>query len=109
MSFSGLCDAAKVLLRRNFRLVKKPLPPDRIPSHVPADFEVDDPMDPTRDMNGIIARLTERCHGNVHDSGIVTITSRSENSEKCGTETRCPEGHCGVQTYVAGDWSDHSS
>jgi hypothetical protein len=53
------------------------LPPGRLPSHVPAEFMVGDQMDPTRDMNGIIARLTERCHGNVHDRGIVKITSNS--------------------------------
>jgi hypothetical protein len=61
------------------------MPSDRIPSRqstrVGVEGRVFAPIAPLR---GIISHLSERCRGNVHDHGLVTITAnRSDNNDLC--------------------------
>ena len=39
--------------------------------------------DPSRPLDGIIAHLTRECGGNVHDKGVVTVTSSGCDNELC--------------------------
>jgi hypothetical protein len=56
-----------------------PLAFGKLVSHSKSLTEVDFPFREDKSLDGIIAYLTRRHGGNVHDKGIVTITSKSVN------------------------------
>jgi hypothetical protein len=70
-------------LKARFVLPVEPtMPSDRIPSRQSARAGVEGQMfAPTAPLRGIISDLNDRCGGNVHDHGLVTITANPPASE----------------------------
>jgi hypothetical protein len=62
------------------------------------------PFSSNREFNGIIDHLSKKCGGNVHEKGIVEITSSGEGTNKCWQVADYEWKDCWSSTASANSW-----
>ena len=75
---------------------------DELPFHRFTNFHVN--RSPESPWSGLIAHLTELCGGNVHEKGIVEITSSSDGNEHCWDVVNYSSNHNWYTNNVLNSW-----